>query len=73
MKDGNSEGWIICLSGLSVIKEWKEEQCGKNALWKKKKGYLRFGTFVKENMFKVLVSPLEVPRARLDGAWGNLV
>lgn len=39
----------------------------------KKKGYLRFGTFVKENMFKVLVSPLEVPRARLDGAWGNLV
>lgn len=50
----------------------------RRAMWqkcplKKKKGYLRFGTFVKENMFKVLVSPLEVPRARLDGAWGNLV
>lgn len=49
----------------------------RRALWQKcslkEFGYFHFGAFVKENMFKVLVPPLEVSKAGLDGDWGNLV
>lgn len=47
----------------------------RRAMWQKcplkELGYFHFGAFVKENMFKVLVPPLEMSKASLDGAWGN--